>query len=296
MTRQQDIQRILEDFKVVKNIPGVTSAKKRVLITKIKNEKKERSSRLGREFPMSSVNSTKKNYDDNEQEETEQEIGENENESSIDVHSSNTNEMMRIPEITTEELQTASNKLKKGKSPDSNGIRAEDIKASLYMSLKNDVGDMQWSLAADQELAAKLAESCSSQSSEWEERQESRAGEGAPCESRTSRKTHALFTSVNLGMWLVACIRDVLGQVVMWFTWCSVHVVAHVVVLCSSCPMACHKSGADRCGADRRKPCAADLGRCAACATGARAVSRRGAGRGCASATDPGGNRGACCW
>ena len=41
-------------------------------------------------------------------------------------------------------------------------------------SLKNDVADMQRSLAADQELAAKLAESCSSQSSEWEERQESR--------------------------------------------------------------------------------------------------------------------------
>ena len=40
-----------------------------------------------------------------------------------------TNEMMRIPEITTEELRTAINKLKKGKSPDSNGIRAEDIKA-----------------------------------------------------------------------------------------------------------------------------------------------------------------------
>ena len=57
------------------------------------------------------MNSTKKNYDDNEQEETEQEIGENENESSIDVHSSNTNEMMRIPEITTEELQTGINKL-----------------------------------------------------------------------------------------------------------------------------------------------------------------------------------------
>ena len=45
------------------------------------------------------------------------------------MHSSNTNEMMRIPEITTEELQTAINKLKKGKSPDSNGTRAEDIKA-----------------------------------------------------------------------------------------------------------------------------------------------------------------------
>ena len=61
-------------------------------------------------------------------------------------------------------------------------------------SLKNDLADTQRSLAADQELAAKLAESCSGQSSEWEERQKSRLGEGAPCESRTSRKTHALFT------------------------------------------------------------------------------------------------------
>ena len=34
----------------------------------------------------------------------------------------------RIPEITTEE-QSAISKLKTGKSPDSNGIRAEDIKA-----------------------------------------------------------------------------------------------------------------------------------------------------------------------
>ena len=41
----------------------------------------------------------------------------------------NNDEMTRIPEITTEELRTAINKLKKGKSPDSNGIRAEDIKA-----------------------------------------------------------------------------------------------------------------------------------------------------------------------
>ena len=35
----------------------------------------------------------------------------------------------RIPEITTEELQSAISKLNTGKSSDSNGIRAEDIKA-----------------------------------------------------------------------------------------------------------------------------------------------------------------------
>ena len=56
-------------------------------------------------------------------------------------------------------------------------------------SLKNGVADTQRSLAADQELAAKLAESCSGQSSEWEERQKSRLGEGALCARRRSRKT-----------------------------------------------------------------------------------------------------------
>ena len=46
-------------------------------------------------------------------------------------------------------------------------------------SLKNDVADTQRSLAADQELAAKLAGSCGSQSSEWEERRKSRAEDDA---------------------------------------------------------------------------------------------------------------------
>ena len=41
MKRQQDIQRILEDFKGVRNIPGIKTSKKKVLITKIKNEKGE---------------------------------------------------------------------------------------------------------------------------------------------------------------------------------------------------------------------------------------------------------------
>ena len=41
MKRQMGIQRILEEFKGVSNIPGIKSAKKRVLITKIKNEKGE---------------------------------------------------------------------------------------------------------------------------------------------------------------------------------------------------------------------------------------------------------------
>ena len=45
------------------------------------------------------------------------------------MHINDTEEMTRIPEITSEELQDAINKFRKGKSPDNNGIRAEDIKA-----------------------------------------------------------------------------------------------------------------------------------------------------------------------
>ena len=41
MKRQEEIQRILEDFKGIKNIPGINYAKRRVLIAKIKNEKGE---------------------------------------------------------------------------------------------------------------------------------------------------------------------------------------------------------------------------------------------------------------
>ena len=45
------------------------------------------------------------------------------------MHINDTEEMTRIPEITTEELHEAIRKLKKGESPDSDGIRADDIEA-----------------------------------------------------------------------------------------------------------------------------------------------------------------------
>ena len=51
------------------------------------------------------------------------------NYSNTDAHNNDTEETAGIPEMTTEELQTAINKLKKkGKSPDNKGIRAEDIR------------------------------------------------------------------------------------------------------------------------------------------------------------------------
>ena len=55
----------------------------------------------------------KRLYDDRERDDSEHELSDDK----------------RILEITTEELQSAISKLKTGKSPDSNGIRAEDIKA-----------------------------------------------------------------------------------------------------------------------------------------------------------------------
>ena len=112
MKRQKDIQRILEEFKGVRNIPVIKTAKKKVLITKIKNDKGECiTSRKGIDDVFGEF--YKRLYEDNERDDFEHEISED----------------RIIPEITTEELQNAIGKLKKGKFPDSNGRRAEDIKA-----------------------------------------------------------------------------------------------------------------------------------------------------------------------
>ena len=112
MKRQQDIQRILEEFKGVRNITVIKTAKKKVLITKIKNDKGECiTSRKGIADVFGEF--YKRFYEDNERDDFEHEMSDD----------------RRILEITTEELQSAISKLKKGKSPDRNGIRAEDIKA-----------------------------------------------------------------------------------------------------------------------------------------------------------------------
>ena len=111
MKRHHDIERILEEFKGVRNIPGIKTAKKRVLITKIKNKKGECiTSRKGIADTFGEF--YKRLYEDSGKDNSEHETKDDE----------------RIPEITSEELQSAISKLKAGKSPDGNGIRAEDIK------------------------------------------------------------------------------------------------------------------------------------------------------------------------
>ena len=92
MKRQQDIQRILDEFKGVKNIPGIKSAEKKVLITKIKNEKGEIiTSRKGIANVFGEF--YKKIYDDHEHEETEPGLEKNKNESSIVVQNKDTSDM-----------------------------------------------------------------------------------------------------------------------------------------------------------------------------------------------------------
>ena len=83
-------------------------------------------------------------------------------------------------------------------------------------SLKNDVADTHRSLAADQELDAKLAESRSSQSSEWEERATvSRRGAGRGCASATIDSSFLILWVLPRGrsqlvesfVWLVPLVR-----------------------------------------------------------------------------------------
>ena len=97
MKRQQDIQRILEDFKGVRNIPGIKSAKKKVLITEIKNDKGESiTSRKGIADVFGEF--YKGLYEDNEKDDSEHEVNDYDNYSNTDVHNNDTEEKAGTPE------------------------------------------------------------------------------------------------------------------------------------------------------------------------------------------------------
>ena len=116
MKKQQDIQRILEDFKGLRNIPGIKSAKKKVLITKIKNDKGECiTSRKGIADVFGEF--YKRLYEANEKDDSEHQVNDDDNYSNTDVHNNDIEETAGIPEITTEGLQNAINKIKKKANP-----------------------------------------------------------------------------------------------------------------------------------------------------------------------------------
>ena len=128
MKRQQDIQRILEDFKGVRNIPGIKSAKKKVLITKIKNDKGECiTSRKGIADVFGEF--YKRLYEDNEKDDSEHEVDDDDNYSKTDVHNNN----YRKDGRNSREYDRRVANSKKGKSPDSKGIRAEEPKTLKHV-------------------------------------------------------------------------------------------------------------------------------------------------------------------
>ena len=111
--RQEKIQRILEAFRGIKNISNIKSAKKKTLIPKVNNEKGETvTSRKGIANVFGKFCS--KLYAGND----------------LKKKSGTVTDMKQeMPEFTKNEVQAAIDSLKKGKASDSNGIRAEDIKA-----------------------------------------------------------------------------------------------------------------------------------------------------------------------
>ena len=128
MKRQQYIQRILEDFKGVRNIPGIKSAKKKVLITKIKKRQKENASHLEKELPMSLVNSTK------DLTRKMRKMIQNMNWMMMTITAAQTctttipKRRQEFQKLRQKSCKPQSTNSKKVKSPDNKGIRAEDIK------------------------------------------------------------------------------------------------------------------------------------------------------------------------
>ena len=116
--KTRKIQKILEKFKGTNNINSIKSAKKRILIPKVKNKEGEAvKTRQG------IANVFAKFYE-------ELDVGEDETDNEDTTTNGETDQDEYMDEFTTEEIQSAIDRLKKkkGKAKDSNGIRAEQLK------------------------------------------------------------------------------------------------------------------------------------------------------------------------
>ena len=111
MKRQQDIQRIFEDFNGVRNIQGIKTAKKKVLITK-KNDKGECiTSRKGIADVFGEF--YRRLYEDNEKDDSEHEVSDDGNYSNTDVHNNDTEETGRNSRDNDRSCKTQSTNSKK---------------------------------------------------------------------------------------------------------------------------------------------------------------------------------------
>ena len=105
----------------MKNISSIKSAKKRILIPKVRNKDgEEEKTRQGIE------NVFAKFYEDLYQ--GEDDHNDEDMSSCIDHENRDSSQIATISEFTTEEIQAAINRLKKGKARDSSGVRAEQLK------------------------------------------------------------------------------------------------------------------------------------------------------------------------
>ena len=110
--RQEKIQRILEEFKGVKNISSIKSATKSTLIPKIKNGKSEViTSRKG--IANVSDELCSKLYADDQCDEEVQEFDKTERRTGKGDKGDDEKEMKEIPELSNKEVQAAIDNLKK---------------------------------------------------------------------------------------------------------------------------------------------------------------------------------------
>ena len=109
--RQKKIQKILEDFKGIKNIPSIKSAKKKKSSQRKMKKAKVITSRKGIANVFGEFYS--KLYEDDQNNETDTKSDTNESETNIEDQGTDAKETKEIPEITIEELQAVINRLKK---------------------------------------------------------------------------------------------------------------------------------------------------------------------------------------
>ena len=120
-TKRQEKYKILEKVKGTKNTSSIKSVKKRILIPKVKNKEGEAvKTRQG------IANVFAKFYEDLYK--GEKDYNDEDTSSYTEPNNADPSQLDSIPEFTTEEIQAAIDRLKKGKAKDSNGIRAEQLK------------------------------------------------------------------------------------------------------------------------------------------------------------------------
>ena len=117
MKGQEKIQNILEKVKGTKNIPIITSVKRRILIPNIRNKDGE-----AEKTRQGNANVFAKFYEELHKGEDEQD--DEDKSSRIDQENVDSSQNETIPEFTKEEIH----RLKKGKAKDNSGVRAEQLK------------------------------------------------------------------------------------------------------------------------------------------------------------------------